>query len=109
MLMVKTWIFVLGCSIILFSIIHYSIFIYQNKPRFKGGNIFWNYFRLIISTKRLTNYFVAGTDFSKKYERTVTEDGTLHFLGIWKWALYKKIWCFCDQKKISKNFIIKPK
>ena len=108
----------IGC-ILMFSSIVRSIFIYQNKPKFTEGNIFWNYFRLIFSSKSLVCNRSIMSRFSPEkvycskckksynsiHSETNIEMGRLCFLGIWKWGEYEKIQCFCE--KIL-GFTIKP-
>ncbi|MEA2088639.1 MAG: hypothetical protein U9O55_02250 [Patescibacteria group bacterium] len=102
MLLVENFIVTLfGIILISFSIAR-LIFIYHNKPEFKKGSIFWNYFRLISSTK----YFVTNTtseldpfkiycdrcekDYSRISE-TQSKKETLNFLGILELACYERI------------------
>ncbi|NCF75339.1 MAG: hypothetical protein GWO87_02535 [Xanthomonadaceae bacterium] len=105
----------IGSILIFFSVVH-LIFVYQNKPKFTKGNTFWNYFRLIFSTEHfitsatseLNPFEVYCNKCKKDYSHiseTNSESGNLKFLGIWDWAGYEKIWCFCGQ---ILGFIIKP-
>ena len=116
MSLAETFIIALIGSFLVFFCIVRLILIYENKPKFKGGNIFWNYFRLIFSaenyitcdTSELSPFEVYCNECKKDYSsisETNSESGTLNFLGVWEWAWYERIQCFCG--KIL-GFVVKP-
>lgn len=111
-------IFIVTLIGVIFFIMTRPFVIRWEKPKFKRGNIFWNYFRLFFSTEycipksklelklkpKKIHCNACNKDYTKIFETYVTS-GNLNFLGNWEWAKYERIQCFCGQ---TLNFVIDP-